>query len=130
MGLLPCVEIYGTDYDTPDGTAIRDYVHATDLAKAHVLAMEYLLSGGTSSAFNLGTFGPRGDDRSESVTRTTIPVVERSRRSGDPPKLVADASKARNVLGWLPQYSQLPTILETAWRWQNRGSDLSVSPTA
>lgn len=133
-GLLPCVEIYGTDYDTPDGTAIRDYIHVTDLAQAHVLAMGYLLSGGTSSAFNLGT-GMGHSVRevaaaAETVTRTTIPVVERPRRSGDPPKLVADPSKARNVLGWLPRYSQLPTILETAWRWQSRSKDLSVLPTA
>jgi UDP-arabinose 4-epimerase len=133
-GLLPYLEIYGTDYDTPDGTAIRDYVHVTDLAQAHVLATRYLLSGGKSSAFNLGT-GIGHSVRevttvAEAVTGATIPVVERPRRSGDPPRLVADASKARNMLGWLPQYSRLPTILETAWRWQNRNTNLSTLPTA
>jgi UDP-arabinose 4-epimerase len=133
-GLIPCVEIYGTDYDTPDGTAVRDYVHVTDLAQAHVLTTEYLLSGGASSAFNLGT-GMGHSVRevttaAEVVTETTIPVVERPRRPGDPPKLVADASKARDVLGWTPKYSQLQTILETAWRWQNRNTDPLVSPTA
>ena len=132
-GLLPHVEIYGTDYDTPDGTAIRDYVHVTDLAQAHILATRYLLAGGKSSAFNLGT-GIGHSVRevtkaAEAVTGATIPVVERPRRPGDPPRLVADASKARNVLGWLPQYSRLPTILETAWRWQKRQINLSPLPT-
>ncbi len=133
-GLLPHLEIYGTDYDTPDGTAIRDYVHVTDLAQAHVLATKYLLSGGNSSAFNLGT-GIGHSVRevvtvAEAVTGASIPLVERPRRSGDPPRLVADASKARNELGWLPQYSHLPTILETAWRWQNRNSDFPTIPSA
>jgi UDP-arabinose 4-epimerase len=131
-GRLPCVEIYGTDYDTPDGTAIRDYIHVTDLAQAHVLAMRYLLSGAASAAFNLGT-GIGHSVRevttaAEKVTGATISVVERPRRPGDPPNLVADSSKARDVLGWLPKYSHLATILETAWRWQNRSPHMSKLP--
>jgi UDP-arabinose 4-epimerase len=123
-GILPCVEILGTDYATPDGTAIRDYVHVTDLAEAHILAMKYLQAGGRSGCFNLGT----GNGRSvrevitaaESVTGRAIPVTPRPRREGDPPNLVADPSRARDVLGWKPRHSDLTTILETAWRWRNR----------
>ena len=129
-GLLPFLEIFGTDYDTPDGTAIRDYVHVTDLADAHVLAMKYLLSGGASGAFNLGNeIGHSVREviaAAETVAGTTIPVAMCPRRDGDPPRLVADASKARNVLKWRPQYSDLSTILETAWRWQHRNTVLSV----
>ena len=133
-GLLPAVEIYGTDYDTPDGTPIRDYIHVTDLAQAHVLAMKYLQSGGASGAFNLGTETGHSvrevTTAAEAVTGSAVAVVDRPRRDGDPPRLVANASKARNVLGWRPQYSELTTILETAWRWQNRNAVHSVSPAA
>ncbi len=129
-GLIPSLEIFGTDYDTPDGTAIRDYVHVTDLAEAHVLAMKCLLSGGASGAFNLGNeIGHSVREvitAAETVAGTKIPVVMCPRRDGDPPRLVADASKARNVLNWRPRYSDLSTILETAWRWQHRNTVLSV----
>ena len=132
-GLIPSVEIYGTEYDTPDGTAIRDYVHVTDLAEAHVLAIRHLLSGGESGAFNLGTETGHSVREvltiAEAVTGKTIPVVERPRRDGDPPRLVADASKARDVLGWRPQNSELSTILDTAWQWQHRNLDLLSQPS-
>ncbi len=131
-GLIPSLEIFGTDYDTPDGTAIRDYVHVTDLADAHVLAMKYLLSDGASGAFNLGNEVGHSvrevTTAAEAVAGKTIPVVMCPRRDGDPPRLVADASKARNVLKWRPQYSDLSTILETAWQWQNRKLALSPDP--
>ncbi len=133
-GQLACADIYGTDYPTPDGTAIRDYIHVTDLASAHVLAMTHLLSGGASGAFNLGT-GVGNSVRevisvAERITAKAIPVVERPRREGDPPRLVADASKAATVLQWRPQYSELSTILETAWRWHNRNIVPSARPSA
>lgn len=129
-GHWPYFEIYGTDYETPDGTAIRDYVHVTDLAEAHVLATQYLLAGGASSAFNLGT-GTGHSVReviaaAEAVTGKEIPVVQRPRRGGDPPRLIADTTRSRDVLGWQPRYSDLPTILETAWQWQNRKMTLHV----
>lgn len=129
-GHLPCVDIFGTDYDTPDGTAIRDYVHVTDLAQAHVLAAGYLRSGGASGAFNLGTETGRSVKEvittAEAVTGARIHVNERPRRSGDPASLVADASKARDVLDWAPRYSELSIILETAWRWMNRSANLAA----
>jgi len=121
LGERPVVEIYGTEYPTPDGTAIRDYVHVTDLANAHVLALQYLLGGGESAALNLGT----GEGKSvreviaavERVTGQRVPVREAARRSGDPRVLVADPAKAGRVLSWSPQYSSLETIVETASRW-------------
>jgi UDP-glucose-4-epimerase GalE len=133
-GRIPCVEIFGTDYATPDGTAIRDYVHVTDLARAHVLATGLLLSSGASGAFNLGTSSGHSVrdviTAAEAVTGVKIPVDERSRRDGDPARLVADASRAQDVLGWIPKYSELSTILETAWRWLNRSKCVSTKPAA
>lgn len=115
------VEIYGTDYPTPDGTAIRDYIHVTDLAKAHVLALTYLLEGGESTAFNLGS-GSRHSVREviaavERVVDRRVRTREAPRRPGDPPVLVADPAKAVRVLNWHPCYSSIETMVETAWRW-------------
>lgn len=129
-GRMPNVAIYGTDYATPDGTAVRDFVHVTDLAEAHVLAARHLLADGAGGAFNLGA-GTGHSVReviaaAESLIGKKIEIVERPRRAGDPPRLIADTSKAREVLAWSPHYSDLPTILETAWRWQNRNATLSV----
>jgi UDP-glucose 4-epimerase len=117
---VPCLEIYGGDYDTPDGTAIRDYLHVTDLADAHVAALRYLDRGGKSTAFNLGT-GRGASVREvvrtvEQVTGCTVPVREVARRSGDPPSLVADAGKAAGMLAWRPSRS-LGDIVQTAWKW-------------
>jgi UDP-glucose-4-epimerase GalE len=115
------LDVFGTDYPTRDGTAIRDYVHVCDLAQAHVAALRYLERGGASQAFNLGT--GRGVsvreviDCVEVVSRRTVPVNERPRRPGDPEELVANPRKAETLLGWRPEYSDLRTIVETAWKW-------------
>ncbi len=118
------LDIYGTDYPTPDGTAVRDYVHVTDLAAAHLAALKYLLGGGESVCLNLGT-GKGYSVReviaaAEAVCGTPIPAREKPRRAGDPPALVAAADRVEDVLGWRPQYSDLRQIVETAWRWHNR----------
>jgi len=114
--------IYGTDYPTPDGTCIRDYIHVTDLAEAHLLALEYLLSGGESVALNCG-YG-RGYsvrevvDVVKRVTGIDFPVEEAPRREGDPPVLVAKAERIRSPLGWEPKYDDLEFIVKTAWEWE------------
>jgi UDP-glucose-4-epimerase GalE len=120
LGLVPHVEIFGTDYATPDGTCIRDYIHVDDLAEAHLLALERLGSGGEMK-YNLGVgrgYSVREVIRAaEEVTGKRVPVKEGPRRPGDPPALVAAADKARRELGWTPRYTDLRTIVETAWAW-------------
>lgn len=121
MGRKPNVEIYGTDYPTPDGTCVRDYIHIVDLAQAHILAFKKLCEGGESDAFNLGN----GDGYSvrqvievaRRITGHEIPTVEKPRRAGDPPRLVASAQKAVRVLGWKPKFPKLDQIIESAWEW-------------
>jgi UDP-glucose-4-epimerase GalE len=126
LGQRPLVEIYGTDYPTPDGTAIRDYIHVTDLADAHVRALDYLADGGESRALNLGT--GQGNSVREvinSVGRISprpVPFREGPRREGDPPVLVADASHAGKILGWKPQHSRLDAIIQSAWNWHSKGN--------
>jgi UDP-glucose 4-epimerase len=121
LGLRSHVQVYGTDYPTPDGTAIRDYVHVTDLANAHLLALDYLIQGGESRAFNLGTGrGYSVRDVVQAVERATeIKGLSRDaeRRAGDPPELVADASTAGEVLRWQQQCSDLKTIVRSALDW-------------
>jgi UDP-glucose 4-epimerase len=117
LGQRPNVEIYGTDYPTPDGTCIRDYVHILDLAQAHLLALE----SGQSDVFNLGS-GTGYSVRevievARKITGHPIPAVEKAPRPGDPPRLVADSSKIHRVLGWKPRFDSLQTIVESAWRW-------------
>lgn len=123
LGQIEHIEIYGTDYPTGDGTAIRDYIHVTDLATAHVLGLKYLLDGGKSTALNLGTedgYSVRQViDMAEKITGRRVPARETDRRPGDPPILVADAKRARRILSWLPQHSSLKSIVETAWNWHN-----------
>ncbi len=121
IGQQPSMQIYGTDHPTPDGTAIRDYVHVSDLAEAHVLALRHLLDGGTSMALNLGT-GKGHSVREvitavESVSGRHVPFQEAAKRPGDPPILIADAKAAQQILGWQPKLSTLDTIVETSWRW-------------
>ncbi len=121
LGQRPEVEIYGTDYPTPDGTAIRDFIHVTDLADAHVRALDYLVGGGESTEFNLGTGqGHSVREVVNSVGKISIgpvPFRDAPRRAGDPAVLVADPSKAQRVLGWQPRYSDLDTIIQSAWKW-------------
>src|SRR6516162_5333185 len=124
QGANPAVEIFGTDYDTPDGTAVRDYVHVCDLADAHLKALDHLLAGGTSAGVNLGT--GRGHSirdviaAVEAVCGRTVPVVEAPRRPGDPPALVADPRLGQRLLGWKPRQSDLTTIVRTAWEWHEK----------
>jgi UDP-glucose-4-epimerase GalE len=120
-GTRPHIDVYGRDYPTPDGTAIRDYIHVGDLASAHVAGLEYLLKGGASTALNLGT--GRGYSVREvietvrEITGRPIAYRDVARREGDPPVLVADARQARRLLGWEPGLSDLDTIVRTAWHW-------------
>ena len=120
-GELPELELFGTDYPTPDGSAVRDYIHVTDLAEAHVKALARLVEGGSNRAFNLGT--GRGHSVREVIaavgqaTGRKVPFRECPRREGDPPVLVADARAANSELGWTPRHSSLENIVETACRW-------------
>ena len=115
------ISVFGNDYDTKDGTCVRDYIHVNDLAQAHILAMEYLLKGGESNIFNLGNgvgFTVKEViETARKVTNHTIPIREEERRTGDPSVLIASSEKARKVLGWKPQYADLETIISTAWKW-------------
>lgn len=113
--------IYGTDYDTPDGTCIRDYIHVTDLAQAHILAVQYLMDDGESDIFNLGNgvgYSVREViETARKVTGHPIPATETPRRAGDPARLVASSEKARKILGWNPVHDSLVEIIESAWNW-------------
>jgi len=123
LGQSPHSEIYGTDYPTPDGTCIRDYIHIVDLAQAHILGLGAKISG----FFNLGN----GDGYSvrqviktcEKITGKKIPTVEKPRRPGDPPRLIAAADKAKRELGWCPKYLKLEDIVATAWSWHKQNPD-------
>jgi UDP-glucose 4-epimerase len=121
LGKRESVSIFGTDYPTPDGTCIRDYIHVTDLADAHILGLEYLLQGGDTAVFNLGNGNgfsvKQVIDTAAIVTGQDIKVVESDRRPGDPPMLVGSSDKARKILGWSPQYPEIKDILSHAWKW-------------
>lgn len=118
------IHLYGTDYPTPDGTCIRDYVHVCDLTGAHLLALEHLLSGGSNAVYNLGNntgYSVREVvEMARSITKHPIPTVEAGRRAGDPAFLVADSSKIRRELGRKPRYDDLAAIVETAWNWHQK----------
>ena len=124
LGRRDHLEIFGTDYDTPDGTGIRDYIHVTDLADAHLLALEYLGDGGESNVFNLGNgngFSVREVIAAAGeLTGCDIPCIESGRRPGDPPVLIGSSEKIRKTLSWNPMFTELETIIETAWRWHNK----------
>ena len=116
--------IFGTDYDTPDGTCVRDYIHVNDLADAHVLGLEYLLSGGSSDVFNLGNgngFSVKEViETAREVTGLEIKAIESDRRAGDAPILVGSSKKARDKLGWNPNYADLKKIISHAWQWHQK----------
>lgn len=115
------ITIFGEDYDTKDGTCIRDYIHVTDLAQAHILAVEYLMKGNDSNIFNLGNgigFTVKEViDTARKVTKEEIKAVVSERRAGDPAKLIASSDKAKTILGWKPEHADLEEIIADAWRW-------------
>ena len=121
LGKRESVSIFGTDYPTPDGTCIRDYIHVTDLADAHVLGLKYLLDGGSTAIFNLGNGNgfsvKQAIETARQVTGREIKAIECDRRPGDPPALVGSSEKATQILGWQPQYADLHAILTHAWQW-------------
>jgi UDP-glucose-4-epimerase GalE len=115
-------QVFGDDYDTPDGTCLRDYVHVTDLASAHVLALEALRAGAASTSYNLGNGRPTSVrnvlDSIERVVRRKVPFTKGPRRAGDPGILYASSDRIRRELGWTPRYEDIDVIVETAWRWR------------
>jgi UDP-glucose-4-epimerase GalE len=134
LGRRPEIAIFGSDYLTPDGTAIRDYIHVADLAQAHLAALRHLLTGGSSQALNLGT-GRGASVREvirtvEAVTGRTVPAVEAPRRAGDPPALIADPRRAEETLSWRAR-ADLTEMVEDAWRWHRRlGNSWAGQPVA
>lgn len=120
--LMSEIKIFGDDYNTPDGTAVRDYIHVTDLAEAHILALEHIIAGKDSLTLNIGTSAGYSVAEVIETARavTGQPIAENiaERRAGDPPVLVADSKKAQDILNWKPAYSDLPTIINTAWKWR------------
>lgn len=130
LGTRPNITVFGTDYDTQDGTCVRDYIHVNDLAQAHVLAMDYLAKGHESTVFNLGSgngFSVKAIiDTAKAVTGVDIPVVYGDRRAGDPSTLIASSQKIKDVLGWNPQFSKVEDLIADAWAWHKghpRGYD-------
>jgi len=120
LGQKPHVEIYGTDYDTPDGTCIRDYIHILDLARAHILALQ----APASEFYNLGTGGGASVreviQSCRKITGHRIPVVEKQRRAGDPARLIAASDKIQRELGWQPKFQRIDAIIESAWKWHQK----------
>ena len=121
LGKREHIAVFGTDYPTKDGTCIRDYIHVTDLAAAHILAVKYLMAGNKSDIFNLGNgvgFTVREViEMAEKVTGESIKVVETDRRAGDPAVLIASSEKAKTILGWNPKHDSLSEIIKSAWKW-------------
>src|SRR5436305_4980249 len=120
LGERPLVEVFGTDYETPDGTCIRDYIHILDLARAHILA----LGAAKSDFYNLGTGGGSSVreviDACRKITGRKIDIVEKARRPGDPPRLIASSEKIKRELGWKPQFQSLDVIIDSAWKWHQK----------
>ena len=127
QGKRDSLKLFGTDYPTPDGSCVRDYIHVEDLIDAHMLALEYLKRENTSNAFNLGNgtgFSNRQIiDAARRVTGHPIPVVEEGRRPGDPAVLIASSKKAMDMLGWQPKYTNVEGIIRTAWNWHSTHPD-------
>ena len=124
IGKREDIKIFGTDYETPDGTCIRDYIHVTDLADAHILSLKYLESENESNEFNLGNgqgFSVREViDSVKKVTGRDFNVVETERREGDPAILIGSSKKAKDILNWNPQYVDIDEIVESAWNWHKK----------
>ena len=124
MGRRKEIQVYGTDYNTKDGTCIRDYIHVSDLAKAHFLGLQFLLKNNRSDAFNLGVgqgFSVREIiNAAEKVVGKKVPVVEVARRAGDHASLISDSTKAKNILGWVPKITNVETIIADAWKWHQK----------
>ena len=122
-GKREAISIFGTDYPTKDGTCVRDYIHVTDLAQAHILAVKYLMEGNESDIFNLGNgigFTVKEViETAKEVTQKPIKAVEEGRRAGDPAVLIASSEKAKKVLGWKPEHADLHEIIESAWKWHS-----------
>jgi len=127
LGWRDSIKIFGTDYPTPDGTCIRDYVHVSDLADAHVLALRYLEINNRSDKFNLGnekgTSVREVIQTAKKVTGVDFPVIEEARRAGDPANLFASSQKVKEILGWNPQFPTIDEIIETAWNWHKKHPD-------
>lgn len=127
LGKRDHITIFGDDYDTPDGTCLRDYIHVLDLAEAHILALEHLRKGGESNIFNLGSgkgFSVKEMiEAARKVTGKDIKVEMGERRAGDPAKLIASAEKARKILGWTPKFDDVESIIKTAWTWHSSHPD-------
>jgi UDP-glucose 4-epimerase len=123
LGERPFISVFGNDYDTRDGTCVRDYIHVNDLAKAHILALDYLSSENKSNFFNLGNGNgytvKEVIEVAKKVTNIDIPVKIADRRPGDPAILVASSDKIKNILGWKPEFDSIETIISTAWKWHN-----------
>lgn len=121
LGQRPYITVFGTDYETKDGTCIRDYIHITDLVNAHILALRYLMNGGESNIFNLGSNTGYSVlemiEAARKVTGHEIPMQIGERRAGDPALLIASSEKAKTVLGWEPQYTDIEGIIASAWKW-------------
>ncbi|MGB3402757.1 MAG: UDP-glucose 4-epimerase GalE [Microcoleaceae cyanobacterium] len=129
LGKRDAISIFGTDYPTPDGTCIRDYIHVSDLASAHVLGLEYLLNGGKTDKFNLGNgngFSVKEViETAREVTGRDIIAIECDRRPGDPPSLVGSGEKAKKILGWNPEYPDIKDIISHAWQWHLKRHDMN-----
>lgn len=127
------MQIFGTDYKTPDGTCVRDYIHVNDIAEAHLLALEYLQNGAASDVFNLGNgngFSVRDVIQAvERISGKAVKVIEATRRPGDPPILIGSSEKAKTILNWQPGHPDLEDIIRTAWHWHSLGAPLTTRQT-
>ncbi|EKD46755.1 MAG: ExoB, partial [uncultured bacterium] len=127
LGKKESIKIFGTDYPTPDGTGIRDYVHVNDLADAHVLALDYLKKNAESNKFNLGnekgTSVQEAIEATKKITGVNFSVIKESRRDGDSARVFASSQKAKTILGWKPKFPAVEQIIETAWNWHQKNPD-------